>query len=59
MRTANGAYKYKQRELVESTCVISAKNPPKTKLEWILYNSRVSELEKSYVSWFVKVLRFI
>ena len=47
-----------KEDLVESTGVVPAKYPPKIKLE-NFHNSRVPELEKLCVPWFVRALRFL
>ena len=47
-----------KEDLVESTGVVLAKYPPKVKLE-NFHNSRVTELGKLCLPWFVRVLEFL
>ena len=47
-----------KEDLVESIGVVLAKYPPKVKLE-NFHNSRVPELGKLYVPWFVRALGFL
>ena len=50
--------KQKQEDLVKSTSVVLAKYPLKVKLE-NFPNSRVPELRKLCVPWFVRALGFL
>ena len=47
-----------KEDLVESTGVVLAKYPPKVKLE-NFHNSRVPELGKLCLPWFVRALKFL